>query len=44
MAIAKNQPAKTPEKTPKELYKQAFETTWIQFSSTTSIHGEIYKL
>lgn len=40
MAIAKN-PTKTTSKTKEGvgLFKRALELTWLQFSSTTSIHG-----
>lgn len=43
MAIAKNANKKTPEQEPKKIFKEALAITWIQFSSTTSIHGEIYR-
>lgn len=43
MAIAKNATNKTPEKKPEKLLREAFAITFVQFSMSTSIHGEIFR-
>lgn len=42
MAIAKRTPQKTPEKR-ESIFKRAFAETWVQFATTTTIHGEFRK-
>lgn len=42
MAIAKRTPQKSPEKQ-ESILKRAFTATWVQFITTTTIHGELCK-